>query len=112
MNAEIFESNHEVKSFEVKPDYFSGVLEALVPAKRDLSPLDWETMGRITINCKGGKMLFIDLYRTGEVKGAFALRPERKYSDSIISNYFRGGTEAHIEQVLRQAYVVSKKPEK
>ena len=108
MNGQIIEVNLEVKSFEVPPTYFSKILEALIPAQRDWSPADWATLGRITIKCKGSRMLFIDLYRTGEVKGAFSLRPHREYSDSIISNYFRGGTEANIERVLREAYLASK----
>jgi len=112
MHAEIFELDHEVKSFEVDPSDFSKVLRPLTPARRDWLPADWASIGRISIRCRDGRPLIINLYRTGQPIGAFSLGTEIRSSDSIVSNYFRGGRDDQIEAVLRQAYWTSTRQNK
>lgn len=112
MHAEIFESDTEVKSFEVDPSDFSKVLRPLAPARRDWLPADWASIGRISIRSRDGSHLIINLYRTGKPTGAFSLGTQIASSDSIISNYFRGGRDDQIEAGLRQAYWTSTRQNK
>ena len=69
--AELF--HNQVPVFEVDSAYTSRILDELQPAKRDWAGADWQVLGTITLNCKGGRIVVVDLYKTYQPEGAFSL---------------------------------------
>ena len=102
------EINH-LPLFEVEPDYIPRILDELQPAKRDwIMPPPWVVLGRLTLKCKGGKIIVVDLYKTYQPEGAFSLRIDGDDSSSLVSNCFRGGNDDRIEALIKEAYQASK----
>jgi len=56
--------------------------------------------------------MFIDLYLTGGGKGAFSLYADPSTRYSIVSNYFRGGSDEKIEAALKKVSSEFKKKTK
>src|SRR5438093_1135936 len=105
--AELFDDD-QLLLFEVDPGNTSRLLDELQPAKRDWAPADWISLGRIALKCKGGKIVVINLYKTGQPEGAFSIHIDGDHSSSLVSNYFRGGNNDRIEAIIKEAYQASK----
>ena len=97
----------DAESLSVASEDFPTVLKALSPATRDWSPAKWIMIGELTITCKDGRRMTVDLYSTSDPVGAFSVHPDdRPRNSSFVSNYFRGGTDKSIEDAIK---VVSEK---
>ena len=103
--AELFDD--QVLRFEVDPDYTSRILDELQPARRDWSTAAWVWFGRISLKCKGGKIVVVNLYKTYQPEGAFSLRIDHD-SSWLVPNYFRGGNDDRIEALIKESYHASK----
>ena len=69
-------------SFEVSPDDWDELLDALKPSESDWSPAKCQVLGDLDIQTKSGSQIYVGLYSTSTKLGAFSAGPTfetRKY---------------------------------
>jgi hypothetical protein len=104
MTAQVYNSPNELPDipvFTVPEDHVQPILDALLPARRDRSPIPkaWQVLGELKIERKDGKPTEVHLFWTAAAEGAFAVGQWGR------QEYFRGGTDRGIEQAIRAAYL-------
>jgi hypothetical protein len=90
----------DVPLFDVPASHIGQVLAALSPAVRDEHPAKWQHLGELSLSCKNGRRLRVELFSTSHGSGAFAVEDPARV-------YCRGGSNAAIEQAIRAAYAVA-----
>lgn len=89
--------------FQARPEDWSAIRAALLPAKHDPNPSKWETLGQVNLTRKDGESLTVHLYYLGESPGAFSAG---RSDESRV--YFRGGDTSKLEEALEKSYQNSK----
>src|SRR5436305_4837841 len=87
----------DTPEFTVPASHYAAVLKELSPATLDPHPLTWAVLGYLKFHCRGGRLVVVNLFWTGDAIGAFSIGVRPRV-------YFRGGTDQGIEDALRQAY--------
>ena len=82
------------KEFDIAPEYWPELWDALEPASIDLNPSKWVVLGSLKIKFKGDSDFGILLFCVSETPGAF----------KIGSWYYRGGNSTNLTKVLKNAY--------
>ncbi len=90
--------------FTATPEDWKAIRAALLPAKRDPKPADWEWLATVKIVKKDGQPLQVELYTTSKDPGAFAAG--KTYKQRV---YYRGGKTAALVKAIKAAHEKSKK---
>ena len=82
-----------IEDISVSPSVSFDILAALIPNRIDTNPLNWQVLGSLHFKLTDGRKYFVDLYRTDEEEAAFSM-------DRV---YYRGGSEAKLVKLIREA---------
>lgn len=93
--------------FTATPDDWRAIRAALLPARRDPNPADWEWAGTVKIVRKDAQPFRVELYTTRKDPGAFAAG--KTYKQRV---YYRGGKTAALSKAVNAAYEKSKKKDR
>jgi hypothetical protein len=73
------------------------VLEALLPAKLDPYPANWQMLASLKLQLTDGKRLLIDSFEISDGPGGFAIETK-----SGQRTYYRGGDSAKLKSTLNE----------
>jgi hypothetical protein len=95
ITAELRLEDRDPAVFTISPAQWPTVLEALLPAKLDPYPANWQMLASLKVQLTDGKRLFIELFEISDGPGAFAIETK-----SGQRTYYRGGDSAKLGSVL------------
>ena len=93
----------EISEFEVQPEDIPIILRSLEPRQFDFfDTTSWQVLGELRMETVDGKEIQVELFRTEEETGVFAVGPLRG------RRYYRGGNDSAIDNAVRAAYANAK----